>query len=141
MTRSIDRIVLLALLTVAGCSSGTLEFSDARVRTVIPGQDRTAAYFTVHNGGSAAVVITGASAPGVRTVEMHVTRHEDGMARMRRLDEVVIAPGDTVRFEPGARHLMLFGVSGLGDVVEITLTTRSGGEFRVPFETVAPTDG
>jgi copper(I)-binding protein len=110
-----------------------LEFSEARVREPIPGQDKTVGYFNVTNQGGRPVTLVGARADGVRAIEMHTTLHDDGMVRMRRLPEVVVTPGETVAFEPGGRHLMLFGVVGVPETLIVVLVTEGGDEIAVPF--------
>lgn len=133
---------LLALALAAGCGDGRapadqpLQVSDARVRVPIPGQDKTVGYFTARNAGAEELVLTGAYSDAVRAIEMHVTLRDGDMVRMRRLPEVVIAPGETVHFEPGGRHLMLFGVSELPEPVEIVLQQRNGTEVRLPFRVI-----
>ena len=128
---------LIALLTLAGCDGDdALAVSEARVRAPIPGQDKTVGYFTAHNPSDEAVKLTGAESAAVRAIEIHTTSRDGDVVRMRRLDEVVIPAGDTVRFEPGGRHLMLFGVAELGENVEITLRTADGQRLPVRFETV-----
>lgn len=129
---------LVLVLLAAGCTDGeALEISDARVRALIPGQEKTVGYFTAHNAGAADLVLRSARSAGARAVEMHITTDDGGVARMRRLQEVVIPAGDTVRFEPGGRHLMLFGVPETGEAMEIVLETADGRQFPVRFETVS----
>ncbi len=135
---------LAALLPAAGCapaSNPDIEVTDARIRAPLPGRDMTAGYFTLRNDRDAALVLTGVTSPAARAVEMHETSSDGGMMKMRRLDEVVVGAGETVRFEPGGRHLMLFGVSNLGERTEITLNRRNGDPIVVPFTTVAVSDG
>lgn len=146
MFRALAQTVLLAWL--AGCdmppqtSAGdatpadALTIREARVRGLIPGRDMTAAYFTAENHGGQPVVLVGASSGGARAVEMHVTVRDGEMTRMRRLSEVEIPAGGTVRFEPGGRHLMLFGVTQLDGGMDIDLERRDGTRSRVRFETI-----
>ena len=130
--------LLLTILTLSACSSpADLTFENARVRALIPGQDKTAAYLEVHNGTSVPVILVGAGADGVRAIEIHTTRMEDGVMRMRRLEEVAIPPGETVRFQPGGRHLMLFGVTSLGPQLDVQLRFADGSSRRVRFEQIA----
>lgn len=130
-------VALLAVLLLAGCSADDpLVVSEARVRAPVPGQDKSVGYFTARNRSDDAITLVGAESDAVRAIEMHTTTRDGDVVRMRRLTEVVIPAGDTVRFEPGGRHLMLFGVAELGDEVEITLHTADGGRFPVRFETV-----
>jgi periplasmic copper chaperone A len=114
-----------------------LTFADARVRAPIPGQDKTVGYFTVTNDGGRPVVLTGARAAGVRAIEMHTTVRDGDMVRMRRLAEVTVAPGGTVRFEPGGLHLMLFGTSHLPETLDVELLTAGGDTLNVSFRRFA----
>lgn len=130
--------LLLTILTLSACSSpADLTFENARVRALIPGQDKTAAYLEVHNGTKAPAILIGAGADDVRAIEIHTTRMEDGVMRMRRLEEVTIPPGETVRFQPGGRHLMLFGVTSLGPQLDVQLLFADGSSRRVRFEQIA----
>lgn len=122
---------------LSGCAEGKLEIDNARVRALIPGQDKTVAYLDVHNGTQAPVSLLGARSDQVRTIEFHTTRMDDGIMRMRRLKEVTIEPGATVQFQPGGRHLMLFGVRSLGPQLQIELRFADGTLTRVPFERIA----
>jgi copper(I)-binding protein len=40
-------------------------------------------------------------------VQLHESRTDDGIARMRRLDFPTLAPGQAFVLAPGGRHLML----------------------------------
>lgn len=129
--------ILSFLLLPAGCAEPQpLQVSDARIRAAIPGQDRTAAYFTARNTSDREIVLVGAAGGPARAIEMHTTVGDGGVARMRRLEEVVVPAGKTVRFEPGGRHLMLFGVPDLDEAVEITLEIRDGRQISARFETI-----
>jgi copper(I)-binding protein len=55
---------------------------------------------------------------------------------MRRLDDVTVAPGATVRFAPGGNHLMLFGVGELAPETELILHTSDGREIPVAFRPI-----
>ena len=71
-------------------------------------------------------------------MSLHQTLEENGVERMRALGPVTLAPGASVVFAPGGRHLMLMQPGRelkVGDTVKIHLDTKSGdgatGEFRV----------
>ncbi len=134
--------VLAIIITVGGaltgCSPGErVAIENARVRALIPGQDKTVAYMDVHNGTRTPVTLVGAVSRKVQTIEFHTTRMEDGVMRMRRLDEVTVDPGETIQFQPGGRHLMLFGVRSLSQVLEIELRFTDGTTTEVSFEKIA----
>jgi copper(I)-binding protein len=128
--------LLACLLVLSGCArqaEGPLAFDDARVRALLPGTDKTVGYFRVRNTSQAPVVLVGARAPGVRAVEFHTTTRDGDTVRMRRLQEVVLAPGETADFSPGGRHLMLFGVTTLPERLPITLVDAGGAEYVQEF--------
>lgn len=127
--RPLALAALVVLGTLAGCAEGpALQVSEARVRQLIPGQETTVGYLTLRNTGARDRVLTAVASDAARAVEMHTTVRDGDVVRMRRLSEVVIPAGETVRFEPGGRHLMLFGVTDLKDPVQVSLTvvTRDG---------------
>jgi len=132
------RWLLILILLAPGCTpAGGPDVSDARVRELIPGQDKTVAYFTLHNPGEVPLTLVGAQTDVARTVEMHTTRQDGDVMRMRRLTSVEIPAGGTVRFEPGGNHLMLFGVRSLTDPCEIRLVFADGSTRAVTFERIA----
>lgn len=128
--------VIGLVLAHSSCTSGAeapLVFDDARVRVVLPGTDKTVGYFRVRNTSDAPIVLVGARAPGVRAIEFHTTRRDGDTVRMRRLQEVVLAPGATTDFSPGGRHLMLFGVTTLPATLPVTLVDAEGNEYLQDF--------
>ena len=129
---------LCVLLTAAACSPAIdVQIDNARVRALISGQEKTVAYMDVQNRTSEPITLVGASAVTVRAMEIHTTRMDDGVMRMRRLTSVEIPPGETVRFEPGGRHLMLFGVRSLDAELTIELEFADGSSRDVSFERIA----
>lgn len=135
------RLLLAALLAaVSGCSPAPpagLVIEDARVREPAPGRDMTAGYFTARNSTGQAIVLVGASSPAARAVEMHVTEANGDMMRMRQLEQVEIGAGETVRFEPGGRHLMLFGVTLAEDGLDIVFEHTDGASTTAHFRIVS----
>ena len=101
---------LVAALVLAACSSGELAplvASDVEVSAPRGGMPMRAAYLKLRNNTDAAVRITSASSPSFASVELHETSYDDGIARMRPVNSVVIGPKDEIVFEPGGMHLML----------------------------------
>jgi hypothetical protein len=77
--------------------------TDAWIRS-LPGQ--AAGYFTLHNDGSVPVVLNGASSSSCGTIMLHKSENNGGMSSMTDVPAVKLAPNETVKFEPGAYHLM-----------------------------------
>lgn len=99
-----------------------------------------AAYLSITNNGKVAEALLAASSPVAARVEFHQTTIVDGMARMRPLSEVEIAPGATVRIAPGGIHLMLVDLKAPltpGTTVPLTLEFRVAGRITVELNVEA----
>lgn len=111
--------------------------TDAWVRQVPPAARMTAGYLNVYNPGPDELVIVGVESPLFNSIELHGTFMVDGVARMRHQETVTVAPGETVRFEPGGLHLMLMqpvdGIPSSG-AIEMSLVLDEGErlEFLAP---------
>ncbi|HWU01318.1 MAG TPA: copper chaperone PCu(A)C [Novosphingobium sp.] len=85
-----------------------------------------AAYFTLANPADATpVAITSVAIAGAKSAEMHETKGGE----MAPLPRAEVAPGASLAFAPGGRHVMVFGLPDTvkaGDTVDITLTTDKG---------------
>ena len=106
------------------------------VRDTLPGQTVTAAYCEIVNPTREEAVLASVSTPVARAVEVHETRDEDGLLRMRPVPRLVVPPRSTVRLAPGGMHLMLFdarttGVPNVPFVFEFTDGRRTSVEFEV----------
>ena len=86
-----------------------LRIADAWLREGPPTQEVLAAYMRIHNDASNPQRITGASSPEFRSVEIHRTVMQDGLARMVPQADIVIPARGEVVLEPGGYHLMLIG--------------------------------
>jgi copper(I)-binding protein len=80
---------------------------NARVLLPPPGSSMAAGYFDVSNPGATALELRAVRSASFGSVEMHETREEGGMSRMRELEEVELPAGGRTSFEPGGKHLML----------------------------------
>jgi len=91
----------------------------------------TAGYLTIENGLATADTLQGVTGEAMDRVEMHETyEREDGLRGMRPVEQLVVAPGARVRFEPGGLHLMLVNMDralAVGDSVEVTLSFAKHG--------------
>lgn len=99
----------------------------------------TAGYFTLQNTGGADTLLS-VSTPAATSVEMHESAMENGMMSMKRLDKVAVPAGGIVAFEPGGKHLMMFGVKSdipVGSQAKFTLTFAKAGQKEYDF-TVTP---
>jgi periplasmic copper chaperone A len=83
-----------------------LEVSSAQASGPIAGASQLVV--EVHNRGDGDDRLIGAESDAALAVEVHRTEiTDDGRALMRKLDDVALPAGETVRFRPGGLHLML----------------------------------
>ena len=101
-------LALVAFCAVAQAQD--LLARDAWVRAT-PGSDVAAAYVTLHNGGVKVIKVVGIESPAASMVMLHETSLQDGVSRMRPHEQLSLAPGQTVKLEPGGLHVMLQGLT------------------------------
>jgi copper(I)-binding protein len=138
-SRSKLLVVGVILLAFSACSpetDPTLIIDNARIRTLIPGQDKTVGYFSAHNTTDLDITLVGAESDSARALEFHTTTTDEGMVRMRRLETVTIPAGAKIHFQPGGHHLMLFGVDSLSEQNEIRLLTDDGSSLQILFQQI-----
>ena len=111
----------------------TLSARDAWIRAP-PGTDVAAAYLTLHNSGTQALVVIGVSSPRAAQAMIHETTVAHGQAAMRAHEQLTIAPGDTLQLAPGGLHIMLQGLTPplkVGDQVPLELRLAGGATVTV----------
>jgi copper(I)-binding protein len=93
----------------------------------------TAGYLTISNPTDKDIELVEVRSEDFESIELHVTVTEEGVAKMRREDSVIVPAGGRVEFAPGGRHLMLFGQArplSEGDSVQLVLGLADGTELR-----------
>jgi copper(I)-binding protein len=98
-----------------------------------------AVYFDVVNASSANRVIRAAAVAGGGGTMMHTTVGD----AMQEAAQIMVPAGETVKFEPGAAHLMAMDLADTvtaGSTAEVTLTFVGGDKFSFPAEVRAAGD-
>ena len=116
------RLLLLLLAVMAACTSEPqppLVASDVVVTRPLPGMKMSAAYLSLANNSDQAIRISRVASAQYESVQLHETRIEDGVARMRAIPVLEIAAGETVTLQRGGKHLMLMRPTGSSDTVSI----------------------
>jgi periplasmic copper chaperone A len=135
---------ICALLALAGSPVGaqvpaqsakatTLVVQDAWIRAT-PGTDVAAAYLTLRNPSTSPVTVTGVESPIAGHVMIHETRVQGGQAQMRPHEQIVVAPGATVKLQPGGLHVMLHDLKQpltVGQSVPLLITLAGGSTVQV----------
>ena len=133
--------LLLLFALVGGCSAPAAQVGAVRIenswsRPAAAGSNG-AVYLTLKNGGEADR-LTAASTEVARTVELHRTITEGGVARMVHVkDGIELPAGGTVELKPGGYHVMLIGLNRElrgGDKFSLTLTFQRAGSVSVMVE-------
>jgi copper(I)-binding protein len=117
---------VLAFFLVIACSADQppLIAEQLQIAWPLPGMSMGAGYLTLKNNSAQQIRITQVHSPELKSVEMHESVLEDGVSRMYKLQEVVILPGRSVSFEPGAKHLMLRYPDSIPDQVTLQFYTE-----------------
>ncbi len=141
MMQLIYKSLLVGLASCAAVSQlsaeQVLSAEQAYLRAMPPGQQVTAAFLKLVNNSDQACKVTGGSSPVAKDVQIHEHRHSDGMMKMRPLPSVTVEAGQSLIFEPGQLHLMLFGIETPltpGNKQELTLATENCGSLKIQLE-------
>ena len=130
MRRALLAIILCASLVSAGVAqpipSGQpgIVISNAWARASAGAATTGVAYFTIADNMGADRLI-GVSTPAADMAELHETRSENGVMRMRPVASLSLEPGKPVTLAPGGYHLMLMGLKKplqAGNSFPLTLT-------------------
>ncbi len=70
-------------------------------------QQHFAAYFDLVNRSDAPLKIINAYSPAFASVMLHETVFEDCMAKMKHIENIPLAPDESVSFKPKGKHVML----------------------------------
>jgi hypothetical protein len=92
---------------------------------------------TIVNRGTQADTLISLTSPVAAMVELHRTTVENGISRMRPAGQIVIAPGQTVKVQTGALHVMLMELKKplvAGTKVPLVLQFRQAGAITVQMD-------
>jgi copper(I)-binding protein len=136
----VARIVLFAVaLTAAWLPSlGAAQMTPLVVQNAwmrqVPGGDTAAVYLVLRNTSVQPVIVIGVRSPAATNVMIHETSTVGSQSRMRMHEKLVIAPGQSVAFEPGGLHVMMSGMKKsllIGQTVPLIFLLANGGQVTV----------
>lgn len=128
-------LVIVATLGVAACErepAPPVIVENVEITAPRPGARMSAGYLEITNNSADPLVITRVESPQFGDVALHESIVEDGIARMRPLASLDIAPGETALLERGGKHLML--MSPHSDTEQVTLNFYAGELLVVSVE-------
>ncbi|MCE7033221.1 copper chaperone PCu(A)C [Lysobacter sp. GX 14042] len=130
-------LALVLQVPVAAADDCAAGFQDGWARLPPVEMPVLGGFGTLHNPCDSEMVLTGASSPDFEDVQVHETRLDDGMMRMREVGSLAIPAGGSVALAPGALHLMLMRpVRALvaGDEVELGFEFADGTTVSARLE-------
>jgi len=106
-THSLLRFIsVVCFLGWLGIAQAEVKLTDAWVRVSNPGQSVGAAYITLSSAQDVTLVYVETERAG--SVEMHSMIMQNGIMKMRSMEELPVPAGKPVKLAPGGLHLMLF---------------------------------
>ncbi len=142
--------LLFALTTMSGlaaCSQdpdpaegeqdGVAGLQAENARLILPAVNDNPAvvYFDLSYSGERPVMLRRVDVQGADSSQLHEMSEWSGEMVMGEMAPLRIADGDTVTFEPGAKHVMVFNPAATlqpGGQTEVTLTFVGGDKFSFP---------
>jgi hypothetical protein len=141
MTRFSTLLAVLSLGTsVAFAADVSIEQPFARATP--PGQPNSAAFMQLSNKGEATALVAAHSSVA-NVVELHTHIHDEGVMRMRKIEQIELPAGATTLLEPGGLHVMLIDLKQPlqdGSRIDLTLEYADGSEqqIEVPVQMAMP---
>jgi len=114
--------------------AGTIHIVAPLSRALPPISKNGAVYLTLTNHGPLSDQLIGAATPIAEYAEIHTHRMEDGMMKMRKVDQVELPPHEEVVFAPSGNHIMLIGLSQVlkkGERFPLMLHFKEAGQTMV----------
>ena len=138
-----------ATLSLAACSDGAqdaapaaddanptgLTISNARLMLPPVAGNPAAIYFDLKNEGQRTVAVRRADVADAKNASMHDMMEYNREMTMADMGPMTIKQGETVKFEPGGKHVMVFDLSPevmAGGTTEMTLTVAGGDKVSFP---------
>ena len=131
MIRTLSAALLAALLAAAA-QAGEIAVKDPYARSA--NAKSAAAFMTIENAGAKERRLVGVRADISRKASLHTMTMQDGVARMRPVDEIAIPAGGAVELKRGGEHVMFMGLKAPlkdGDAIPMTLIFANGEEIEV----------
>lgn len=134
-------LALATLTTLAhSFKLGEIDIGHPYARPTREGQLVAGGYLKLTNKGAADRLLS-ARSPAADAAEIHSMTMEGDVMKMRQVDAIELATGQTVELKPGGYHLMLMGLKAplkAGDQFPLTLKFEKAGEVVVTVKVEEP---
>lgn len=118
----------IALLALPAHAADNVTVKDGWFRA-LPANLPAGGYFTLHNGGTATIKLTGAESPACGMIMLHKSEQQNGAGTMMEVPSIAVAAGADLTFAPGGYHLMCMNPTAAmkpGAKVKVTLEFADG---------------
>ena len=144
--------LVLSTLSLAACEQSasdepetapaqkdTITVENARLVLPAVSGNPAGVFFDLANTGDVAVTLEGVSIEGAGSTMIHDVKMEDGIVSMFMIPSAEIAPGQTLAFAPGGKHVMAMKLDdtvAAGNTVKVTLEFAGAEpvEFDAPVQ-------
>lgn len=134
-------LALATLTTLAhSFKLGEIDIGHPYARPTREGQLVAGGYLKLTNKGAADRLLS-ARSPAADAAEIHSMTMDGDVMKMRQVDAIELATGQTVELKPGGYHLMLMGLKAplkAGDQFPLTLKFENAGEVVVTVKVEEP---
>jgi len=125
------------LMLSPGMAADALNFSQTSIPQAPPGAQVMAGFMQITNNSKQDIDIISVSSPQFESVEMHLSKDVDGVARMLPQHKLRIKAGQQLILKPGSYHLMLIkplNALSDGDTVELnfSLSNEQSQTLQLP---------
>ncbi|HSV29044.1 MAG TPA: copper chaperone PCu(A)C [Candidatus Omnitrophota bacterium] len=142
--KSVVGIALAAVLALSvqpalagDAAKGDIAVKGAWSRATPPQAPAGGAFMTITNSGKQDDKLVAAKAGVSKTVELHTHVNDNGVMRMRQVEAIPVAAGQTVALQPGGLHVMFIGLNAplqQGQAIPVTLVFEKAGEVAVSVD-------
>ena len=127
-------LAALATLGLAGAAAAqTIAIDQPWARATSPSQSVGGAFLTITDNGDDDALVS-ASSPVAASVELHETVNDNGVMKMKPVESLKLAHGQSVTLQPGQYHLMVMGLKQQlkqGDMFPLTLNFAHAAPITV----------
>lgn len=134
-------LALLSVFLLSAClEQGGIAIDTPYAFATAPSAKNGAAFMTITNGGKADTLLA-ASADIAERTEIHDMDMEDGVMKMRQLDQLIIPSRENIELSPHGKHIMFMNLHAPleeGTMFDLTLNFANAGEMVFPVRVTAP---
>lgn len=110
-------------------------------REVPPGAPASASFMTLTNSSDSDINVIEADSAAAEIVELHTHTNDNGIMRMRKIEQITIPANGSTELKPGGLHIMLIEPHEplkAGETVKVTLKFADGStkEISMPVKSL-----